>query len=130
MHDFAGSAEKISTNTPIAPPRSGLPRRSLPWALLGAAALPAVPTVAEQGFADYEVVTWQGILAPAGTPAPVVARLNALLLDALRRPDLDAGLVAQGFETRGGTPDDFAGLIRAEAARGPGIVRLAQATLD
>lgn len=121
MHDFARSAEKISTNTPIAP-RLGLPRRSLPWALLGAAALPAVPTVAEQGFAVYEVVTWQGILAPAGTPAPVVARLNAVLLD--------AGLVAQGFETRGGTPDDFAGLIRAEAARWPGVVRLAQATLD
>jgi tripartite-type tricarboxylate transporter receptor subunit TctC len=94
------------------------------------AALPAVPTVAEQGLADYEVVTWQGILAPAGTPAPVIARLNTLLLDALRRSDLADGLIAQGFETRGGTPEDFAALIGAEAARWPGIVRLAQATLD
>ena len=94
------------------------------------AALPAVPTVAEQGFPDYEVVTWQGILAPAGTPPAVVARLNAVLLDALRRPDLAEGLVIQGFETRGGTPEDFAALVRSEAARWPGIVRLAQATLD
>jgi tripartite-type tricarboxylate transporter receptor subunit TctC len=94
------------------------------------AALPAVPTVAEQGLDGYEVVTWQGILAPAGTPPAVVARLNAVLLDALRRPELAAGLTAQGFETRGGTPGDFAALIQAEAARWPGIVRLAQATLD
>jgi tripartite-type tricarboxylate transporter receptor subunit TctC len=93
-------------------------------------ALPAVPTVAEQGFEGFDVVTWQGILAPAGTPAPVIQRLNAVLLDALRRPEVADGLVAQGFELRGGTPEDFAGLIRAEASRWPGIVRLAGATLD
>lgn len=93
-------------------------------------ALPAVPTVAEQGVPGFEVVTWQGILAPAGTPAPVIERLNAVLLAALRTPETAEGLARQGFELRGGTPEAFATLIREESARWPGIVRLAGATLD
>ena len=93
-------------------------------------ALPAVPTLAESGLPGFEVVTWQGILAPAGTPAPVVARLNAVLLDALRRPEVAGNLAAQGFELRGGTPEGFADLVRAEAERWPALVRLAGATLD
>ena len=93
-------------------------------------ALPDVPTMAEGGLADFDVVTWQGILAPAGTPAPVVARLNAVLLEALRRPEVAEGLASQGFELRGSTPGDFAELIRQEAGRWPPVVRLAGATLD
>jgi tripartite-type tricarboxylate transporter receptor subunit TctC len=93
-------------------------------------ALPQVPSMAEQGLADYEVVTWQGILAPAGTPEPVINRLNAALLDALRTPAIAEGLAQQGFELRGGTPAEFAALVRAEAARWPAIVQLAGAALD
>ena len=93
-------------------------------------ALPDVPTVAEQGFPEFDVVTWQGILAPAGTPEPVIARLHAVLTAALREPEVADGLVRQGFELRGGTPAQFAELVRQEAARWPGIVRLAGATLD
>jgi tripartite-type tricarboxylate transporter receptor subunit TctC len=93
-------------------------------------ALPAVPTIAEQGLPGFDVVTWQGILAPAGTPEPVVARLNAVLTEALRRPEVADGLVHQGFELRGGTPQAFATLIREESARWPGIVRLANASVD
>lgn len=93
-------------------------------------ALPLVPTVSEQGLAAYEVVTWQGILAPAGTPAPVVRRLNGALLQALRSPELSEGLARQGFELRGGTSEEFAALVRAEAERWPAIVQLAGATLD
>jgi tripartite-type tricarboxylate transporter receptor subunit TctC len=94
------------------------------------AALPAVPSFAEASLPGFEVVTWQGILAPAGTPEPIIARLNAALLEALRRPELAEALATQGFELRGGTPEAFATLIRAEAARWPAIVRLAGATLD
>ncbi|WP_137181033.1 tripartite tricarboxylate transporter substrate binding protein [Roseomonas sp. AR75] len=93
-------------------------------------ALPEVPTVAEQGLPGFDVVTWQGILAPAGTPEPVVRRLNAALLAALREPEVADGLARQGFELRGGTPEEFAALVRAEAARWPAIVQLAGATLD
>lgn len=93
-------------------------------------ALPEVPTMAELGLDGFEVVTWQGLLAPAGTAAPVIARLNAVLLEALSRPEVAEGLVAQGFELRGGTPEAFAELVRAEAARWPGIVRMARASID
>ena len=94
------------------------------------AALPAVPTIAEQGLPGFDVVTWQGILVPAGTPEPVVARLNAVLTEALRRPEVAESLASQGFELRGGTPQEFAALIRDESARWPGIVRLANASVD
>jgi tripartite-type tricarboxylate transporter receptor subunit TctC len=93
-------------------------------------ALPAVPAMAEQGLEGFEVVTWQGILAPAGTPGPMIERLNAVLLAALRTPEVAESLVRQGFELRGGTPEAFANLISTESARWPGIVRLAGATLD
>jgi tripartite-type tricarboxylate transporter receptor subunit TctC len=93
-------------------------------------ALPSVPTIAEQGFPGFDVVTWQGILVPAGTPEPVVARLNAVLTEALRRPEVAESLVHQGFELRGGTPQAFATLIREESARWTGIVRLANASVD
>ena len=93
-------------------------------------ALPDVPTVAEQGLEGFEVVTWQGILAPAGTPPAVIERLNTLLLAALRTPEVAESLTRQGFELRGSTPAAFAQLIQTESARWPGIVRLAGATLD
>jgi tripartite-type tricarboxylate transporter receptor subunit TctC len=59
-----------------------------------------------------------------------VARLNAVLLEALRRPEVAEGLASQGFELRGSTPEAFAALIREEAGRWPPVVRLAGATLD
>jgi tripartite-type tricarboxylate transporter receptor subunit TctC len=93
-------------------------------------ALPDVPTIAEQGYPGFDIVTWQGILATAGTPDAVVARLHAVLLDALRRPEVADGLRAQGFEVTGTSPEAFAALIREEAGRWPPVVRLAGAQLD
>jgi tripartite-type tricarboxylate transporter receptor subunit TctC len=93
-------------------------------------ALPEVPTIAEGGFPGFDIVTWQGILAPAGTPEPVVARLHAVLTEALRRPEVGDGLRSQGFEVTGTDPAAFAALIREEASRWPSVVRLAGAQLD
>jgi len=93
-------------------------------------ALPEVPSIAERGLAGFDVVTWQGILAPAGTPEPIIRRLHAALVEALRRPEVAASLTSQGFDITGTTPEAFADLVRAEAARWPGIVRLAGASLD
>jgi tripartite-type tricarboxylate transporter receptor subunit TctC len=92
--------------------------------------LPEVPTIAEGGFGGFDIVTWQGILAPAGTPGPIVARLHAVLTDALRRPEVGDGLRSQGFELTGTDPVAFAALVREEAGRWPGVVRLAGAQLD
>jgi tripartite-type tricarboxylate transporter receptor subunit TctC len=80
-----------------------------------ASALPDVPTMQEAGIAGFDISQWQGVLAPAGTPRPVVARLNAEIVRALRAPDVRERLVTQGGnEIVTGTPEDFAALIKSD----------------
>lgn len=85
-------------------------------------ALPDVPTVAESGYKDFSVVSYYGVMAPAGTPAPVVARLNADLNRILQMPDVRSALLAQGLEPQPVSPDDFAGLIRTDIAKSRDII--------
>ena len=85
--------------------------------------LPDVPTVAEQGLAGYDTSTWGGILAPAGTPRPVVDRLNAEINKVLAMPDVRAKLVAGGIDVQGGTPEQFGDVIKAEVAKWAKVVR-------
>jgi len=86
--------------------------------------LPAVPTMVEAGVPDFEITSWFGLLAPAGTPAPVVARLNAEAVKVLARQDVKDTLGAQGLEVRSSTPEQFAAHIKSEIAR---FTRIAQA---
>jgi tripartite-type tricarboxylate transporter receptor subunit TctC len=81
------------------------------------ALLPQVPTLAEAGLPGYEAGSWYGILAPAGTPGAIVARLNAEINQAVRQPEVRERLAAEGAETLGGTPEEFALHIKAELAR-------------
>ena len=78
------------------------------------AAAPDVPTMAEAGLDGYETSTWGGVLAPAGTPKEVVAKLNAEINKALAAPDVSAKLTGAGIEVAGGTPEQFAAFIQAE----------------
>jgi len=80
-------------------------------------ALPDLPTIAEAGLPGYDANTWGGILAPAGTPKDVVARLNAEINKALAAEDVRAKLIASGIDIQGGTPGDFADYIKAEVAK-------------
>lgn len=93
-------------------------------------ALPDVPTVAETVLPGFDVVTWQGILAPAGTPAAAVSRLATELAAVLALPEVARDLTRQGFTVTGHDPDRFAALVRAEAARWPEVVRRAGARLE
>lgn len=79
--------------------------------------LPAVPTIAESGLAGFEVIGWYGVLAPAGTPAPIVARLNRELNAILAEPATQARLAAQGVDPHGGSSEAFGKLIRDETER-------------
>jgi tripartite-type tricarboxylate transporter receptor subunit TctC len=80
-----------------------------------ASALPDVPTMQEAGIAGFDISQWQGVLAPAGTPRPVVERLNAEIVRALRAPDVRERLVTQGGnEIVTGTPEEFSALIRSD----------------
>jgi tripartite-type tricarboxylate transporter receptor subunit TctC len=87
------------------------------------AALPAVPTVAEQGFPGFEAVNWSGLVAPAHTPDAVIAQLNAQAVAALHRPEMLERLALDGSEPFSGSAAEFAAFMRNEAAKWGAIVR-------
>ncbi len=78
------------------------------------ALLPEVPTLAEQGFRGAEAFAWFGLLAPAGTPAEVIAKLNAEVNLALKQPEVAGKLLGLGMHPVGGTPEQFGAFIRAD----------------
>ena len=88
-------------------------------------ALPGVPPVAEAGVPGYEAMQWYGLLAPAGTPAAIVARLNGEALKALRSAEMKERLAADGAEPLGGSPAEFAALIRRELDKWTRVARAA-----
>lgn len=82
-----------------------------------ASSLPDLPTLSEAGLPGFEIVSWFGLLAPAGTPAPIVARLNAETVKVLARADVQATLGAQGLEVAPGSPEQFGAHIKSEIAK-------------
>ena len=84
---------------------------------------PDIPTMAEQGFPAVEVLNWQGLVAPRGLPSELVRQLNAVGNQALQDADLRQKILGQGNEVGGGTPEQFAALIKAEAARWGKVVK-------
>jgi tripartite-type tricarboxylate transporter receptor subunit TctC len=93
-------------------------------------ALPNVPTVAEAGVPGYEATSWFGILAPAGTPKTIVAQLNAEVVKILAQPAIKARLLEQGAEPAGGSPEDFAALIKREIPKWAKVVKDSGAAVD
>ena len=93
-------------------------------------ALPDVPTVGEAGLPNFEVTTWYGLLAPAGTPRPIVSRLNASLARAMHAADLRERLAAIATEPVTSTPEEFGELIKREMAKWGQVVREAGLQAD
>ncbi|MBI3516843.1 MAG: tripartite tricarboxylate transporter substrate binding protein [Proteobacteria bacterium] len=98
------------------------PRRAL--------TLPDVPTIAEAGVPGFEVTSWFGVLAPAATPAAIVARLGAEIGRALANADFQARLASQGAEPFGLAPAAFAALIESDAAKWAAVVKANGIKLD
>jgi tripartite-type tricarboxylate transporter receptor subunit TctC len=73
-----------------------------------------VPTIADTGLPGYEVVGWNGVLAPAQTPRAVIERLHAAIVQVVRSPEFEAEAAAQGVNAIGNTPDEFARVIRTD----------------
>jgi len=91
---------------------------------------PDVPTLAEAGLAGYEIGSWQGVFAPAGTPVDIVKRLNAEIVKIINMPDVREKLVNLGAEPVGDTPDEFAALVKSEGAKWAAVVKQSGARVD
>ena len=84
---------------------------------------PNLPSFAELGYPKVEVLNWQGFIAPAGTPKPIIDILNKAANEALKDPQLRELMLSQGNEIGGGTPAEFAALIKSEAAKWSAVVK-------
>jgi tripartite-type tricarboxylate transporter receptor subunit TctC len=93
-------------------------------------ALPDIPTIAEAGLPGYESTAWFGILAPAGTPEPVITKLNHELVAALRDPAVQKWMQFQGFDVVGDSPAEFAAHIKKETVKWARVVKESGATAD
>lgn len=89
------------------------------------AAVPELPTVAESGVSGFEVITWQGVLAPAGTPAAAIRTLQHELIRALQSPPVREHLTAAGFTVVGNKPDEFAAVIKSEVEKWTRVAKAA-----
>lgn len=87
------------------------------------AALPDIPTVAEAGLPGYEATNSVGVLAPAGTPKAIIAKLNAEIVRALELPEIRDRLVSMGAEPVGSSPEEFAEFLRVDIARWAKVVK-------
>jgi tripartite-type tricarboxylate transporter receptor subunit TctC len=85
--------------------------------------LPDLPTIAESGYPGFEALAWNGVLVAAGTPKPIVARLNTEMNAILKEPDVVQKMQGFGFDLIGGTPEDFGALISGEAKRWEPVIR-------
>jgi tripartite-type tricarboxylate transporter receptor subunit TctC len=94
------------------------------------AALPDVPTFAEQGFAGFEFSTWFGMFAPAGTPAALVRRWQQEMAKAMRTPELERRLTDLGVEILATSPEEFDRFLRREVDRMGKLVRERNITVE
>jgi tripartite-type tricarboxylate transporter receptor subunit TctC len=133
MNDvIAGQVQLVVIGVPAALPfiKAGRLRALAVVAPKRLAALQDVPTAAEAGLPNYEVTTWYGVLAPAGTPKPIITRLNAEIVRVMHAPDLQERFAATGTEPKTSTPDEFADFIKQEMAKWGKVVRAAGLKAD
>ena len=87
--------------------------------------LPNIPSFSEMGYPKVEVLNWQGLIAPKGTPKSIIDQLNAAANEALKDPALRELMLSQGNEIGGGSPADFAALVKAESLKWSAVVKTA-----
>ena len=89
------------------------------------AVAPEIPTIAESGVPGYEVVGWNGVLAPANTPRPIIDKLNKTIVEALKTPEMEKLLMEQGLEPAGNSPEEFARIMHADIEKWIRVTRAA-----
>lgn len=93
-------------------------------------AIPELPTVAESGVPGFEARQWYGVLAPAGTPKPIVTRLNDEVVKIVQSPEVTKRFLSEGSEPIGSTPEEFDRYIKAEIAKWAKVVQASGARVD
>ena len=111
QHVKSGKLKAIAVTTPAPSPHA-----------------PGVPTVIEAGVPGYEVGVWFGFAAPAGTPKPIIDKLNAEINKILQMPDVKEKFAAQGVDVIGSTPEQFAAHLQEQSAKWGKVVRDAGVT--
>lgn len=129
---MAGRVDVMFDNIPSALPhiRSGKLRALATTGAQRAAILPDLPTLAEEGLAGYEAGVWIGLLAPAGTPKPIIAKLNAEGQKAVKSPDFVKRMGDLGYEVIGGTPEQMAAQIRGDRQKWGKVVQDSGAKIE
>jgi tripartite-type tricarboxylate transporter receptor subunit TctC len=128
MNDvLAGNVQLVLIGIPAVAPhiRAGRLRALAVLAPQRSPALPDVPTAAEAGLPGFEVTTWYGVLAPAGTPRPIIQRINTELIRVMNAPELQARLADLATEPRTGTPEEFGAYLREEMSKWAEVIRKA-----
>jgi tripartite-type tricarboxylate transporter receptor subunit TctC len=121
----------IASAVPLIPQvRAGKLRAIAVTAAKRAGVLPDIPTIAESGVPGYDLTNWFGVLAPAGTPKPIVSRLHTELVRIVGLADVREQLAQQGADPVGAGPDEFARVIKADLPKWAKIVRQSGAKVD
>ena len=124
---IAGQVQLVISSAPSVVPhvKSGRLRALAIGSAKRTPALPDVPTVAESGVPGYEYTTWYGIFAPGGTPAPIIAKLNAEIVRMLADPQMSQRFQSQGGDPASSTPTELTAYMRAETARWTRVIKTA-----
>lgn len=132
MDALAGNVDLLVSSLPSAMGqiKSGKLRPLAVTSAKRSSSAPDVPTVAESGFKGFDVSTWYGVLAPAGTPAAVVKTLNTEVNKLLAQADVQAAIRAQGAEAQAMTPAEFSSLLKNEYTQWKGIVESSGAKIE
>jgi len=133
LQDVVGGAvsmtfDNITTAWPLA--KNGNLRALAVTTAKRSAVAPDVPTLAESGLPGYEVGSWQGVFAPAGTPPDIVKRLNSEMVKIVNMPDVREKLTALGAEPVGNTPEEFSVMVKAEVVKWADVVKKSGAKVD
>jgi len=127
LTDVIGGVVPITFSDPSAKPliASGKLRALAVTTATRSPQFPGVPTVAESGVPGYEVTNWYGLVAPAGTPADVIAQLNKALVKVMAEPEIRQRLAISGMDATSDSPQQFARLLATERAKWGDLIRKA-----
>jgi tripartite-type tricarboxylate transporter receptor subunit TctC len=120
--------DNITTAWPLA--KGGKLRALAVTTAKRSAIAPDVPTLSESGLAGYEVGSWQGVFAPAGTPAPIIGRLNTEIVKIINMPEVKEKLIALGAEPAGNSSDEFGAIVKTEVVKWAEVVKKSGAKVD